>query len=92
MRDYYAEIDGMRTLLMADFDFHNSQQSAIDKRLNVLGKRGDITQNADEIEALLKQRQVAKSATLSLLPLRDLFKNGWTEVGERMEHSKSLQR
>lgn len=89
MPNYYAEIDRIQALIISDFNYVNKQQSAIDLRLNELGKRGSIEETAAEMEELLIQRRVVKDATLTLLPLRDLFKNGWTEVGERMAKSET---
>lgn len=89
---YIAQLNDICAQVIADFDYWNGQQSAIDRRLNELGARGDINGTVNEIEALIQQRKVAKDTALKLLPLRDFFKNGWDEACERIERAESWDR
>ncbi|WP_182200402.1 hypothetical protein [Paraliobacillus salinarum] len=79
---YYEQIEQLRIKVEQDFEFYRKMNSLIDRRLNELGKR-NIWSDADEMAELAEQKAMVKDASLRLLPLRDLFKNGWGEVVER---------
>lgn len=89
-RHYATQLDAIRAQVLADFEYWNGLQSIIDRRLNELGKRGNIEAVADDMAELLKYRKIAKEAALSLLPLRDFFEsrrecNDWAAACERLE-------
>lgn len=90
-RAYLNYLDGLRTEIESDFEYYRNQNSIIDRRLNELGKRGNIEATAEEMSELLAQRAIVKDRALMLLPLRDFFKNGYDEVLERIERIESYR-
>lgn len=89
---YIDQLNALNELITADFDFYRTINSQIDRRLNELGKRGDIEANADEMRRLLEDRARVKDITLKLLPLRDFFRNGYGEVGDRLARLAEFDR
>lgn len=81
---YVDQLNALSEHITADFDYYRTINSQIDRRLNELGKRGDIEANADEMRRLLEDRAHVKDIALKLLPLRDFFRNGYGEVGDRL--------
>ncbi|MBU5265722.1 hypothetical protein [Virgibacillus proomii] len=92
MLNYYNEINKLRQKINEDFEFYRKKNSLIDRRLNELGKRGDIRRTADEMQELLKQRQKVKDASLQLMPIWDLFRHGWDEAEERFQRALSYSK
>src|SRR5699024_9231648 len=90
-RTYLNGLKELRQLIDEDFEYARKQNSIIDRRLNELGKRGDIEATADEMAELLSQRAIVKDRALMLLPLRDFFKNGFDEAKERVERLESYR-
>lgn len=90
-RTYLNGLKELRQLIDEDFEYARKQNSIIDRRLNELGKRGDIEATADEMAELLSQRAIIKDRALMLLPLRDFFKNGFDEAKERVERLESYR-
>lgn len=91
-RIYLNKLDELQRQITEDFEYYSKQNSAIDCRLNELGKRGDVEATAEEMTELLEQRAVVKDIAIKLLPLRDLFRNGFEEVLERVERAESYER
>lgn len=91
-RTYLNHLDGLRKDIESDFEYYRKQNSIIDRRLNELGKRGNIEATAKEMTELLAQRAIVKDRALKLLPLRDFFKNGYDEVLERVERLESYRK
>ena len=89
---YVAKLDELQALIVADFEYYRSQNSRIDRRLNELAARGNIEETAAEMYALLQQRAEVKDGSLKLLPLRDFFKNGYGEVGDRLARLAEFDR
>lgn len=89
---YVAKLDELQALIVADFEYYREQNSKIDRRLNELGKRGNIEATASEMRTLLEQREQVKNASMHLLPLRDFYKNGFPEVGERLARLAEFDR
>lgn len=92
MLNYYNEINKLREKINEDFDYYRKQNSLIDRRLNELGKRGNIRRTAEEMQALLEQRRKVKDASLQLMPLWDLFRHGWCEAEERFQKALSYSK
>lgn len=92
MLNYYNEINKLRQKINEDFEFYRKKNSLIDRRLNELGKRGDIRRTAAEMQELLKQRQKVKDASLQLMPIWDLFRHGWVEAEERFQRALSYSK
>lgn len=84
-RKYLNQLDELQKRINEDFEYYSKQNSMIDRRLNELGKRGNIEATAEEMTELLAERAIVKDKALMLLPLRDLFKNNYDEVVERIE-------
>ncbi|MEZ7173563.1 hypothetical protein [Sporosarcina sp. OR05] len=89
---YIDQLNALNELITADFDFYRELNSQIDRRLNELGKRGDIEATADEMRQLLADRARIKDTALKLLPLRDFFRNHYGEVGERLARLAAYDR
>lgn len=89
---YVEQLNALNELITSDFDFYRNINSQIDRRLNELGKRGNIEANADEMRRLLEERALVKDISLKLLPLRDFFKNGFPEVGDRLARLAEFDR
>ncbi|WP_153733485.1 hypothetical protein [Sporosarcina obsidiansis] len=89
---YIDQLNALNELITADFNFYRDLNSQIDRRLNELGKRGNIEAHADEMRQLLEDRAQIKDTALKLLPLRDFFKNGFPEVGDRLAHLSKFDR
>jgi len=91
-RTYLNHLDELQRLINEDFEYYRKQNSAIDRRLNELGKRANIEATAEEMSRLLTERESVKDEALKLLPLRDFFKNGYDEVMERIERAESYEK
>lgn len=89
---YVEQLNALCELITADFDFYRELNSQIDRRLNELGKRGNIEETADEMRQLLEDRARVKDTSLKLLPLRDLFRNHYPEVGDRLANLAKYDR
>lgn len=88
---YLIQLEELREKINTDFDFYRDANSRIDRRLNELGKRGNIEQTAGEMAMLLDQRAKVKDVALKLLPLRDLFK-GLDVVNDRLTRLAQFDR
>ena len=91
-RTYLNHLDELHRHIDEDFEYYRKQNSAIDRRLNELGKRADIEATAEEMSRLLSERAVVKDEALKLLPLRDFFKNGYDVVLDRVEQAESYEK
>lgn len=89
---YVEQLNALNEMILADFDFYRGLNSQIDRRLNELGKRGNIEETAEEMRQLLEERARIKDTALKLLPLRDFFRNGFPEVGERLTRLAEFDR
>ena len=89
---YVSKLDKLHALIIKDFEFYREENSRVDRRLNELAARGHIEETATEMLALLQRRREVKDASLKLLPLRDFFKNGYSEVYERLARSAEFDR
>lgn len=90
-QEYLNRLEKLWQLIEEDFEYLRKQNSVIDRRLNELGKRGNIEATAKEMMELLSQRAIVKDEVLMLLPLRDFFKNGYDEVQERIGRLESYR-
>ncbi|MBM7838343.1 hypothetical protein JOC54_001599 [Alkalihalobacillus xiaoxiensis] len=88
MRNFYRELENLKTQLEEDFNYYNTRQSMIDKRIKLLQDRNHIAQNAEELEMMLKARREVKERVVQLLPLRDMFKHEWDEVKDRLKRAE----
>ncbi|MEI3596740.1 MULTISPECIES: hypothetical protein [unclassified Oceanobacillus] len=88
-RIYLGQLEKLRKNIVEDFEYYRNQNSIIDRRLNELGRRGNIEENGKEMAELLSQREIVKDRSMKLLPLYDLFKNGYDEVLHRVERFES---
>ncbi|MED4127486.1 hypothetical protein [Shouchella miscanthi] len=88
MRDYFKEIESLKIELEEDFDYYNTRQSMIDKRIKLLQNRKFNEQNAIELEMMLKSKREVKERVMQLLPLRDMFKHEWEDVCERLARAE----
>ena len=91
-RTYLNHLDELQRLINEDFEYYRKQNSAIDRRLNELGKRANIEATAEEMSRLLTERAYVKDEALKLLPLRDFFKNGYDEVMGRIKRAESYEK
>lgn len=89
---YVDQLNALNEQVQSDFEYYRTMNSQIDRRLNELGKRGDIEANADEMLMLLEDRARVKDIALKLLPLRDLFRNSFPEVGDRLARLAEFDR
>ncbi|MCG7346399.1 hypothetical protein MHZ92_20035 [Sporosarcina sp. ACRSL] len=89
---YVDQLNELNERIQSDFEYYRNINSQIDKRLNELGKRGNIEETADEMRMLLEDRARVKDISLKLLPLRDFFRNNYEEVGDRLARLAEFDR
>lgn len=86
---YLNQLEKLRKNIAEDFEYYRIQNSIIDCRLNELVNRDNIEETSEEIAELVAQRAIVKDRSMKLLPLYDLFKNGYDEVLKRIERFES---
>jgi ABC-type ATPase involved in cell division len=88
MRNFFGEIESLKKQVEEDFDYYNTRQSMIYKRIKLLQGRDLTEENAAELEQMLKAKREVKERVMQLLPLRDMFKHEWTDVCDRLKNAE----